>query len=412
MGSLQSSLHVSSFYLIATNVVNAGFGFFFWAGAARWYDPREVGLAAAAVSAIGLLAMVSTLGLDFAIVRFLPSATDRQAIINSSLTIGAGAALVLSCVFWGGAGIWAPALLSSRASVAFVAILICGTIFTTVMGLLSNVFLSRRQANLILAQSAVFGSTKVLVAVALVVLRRPTGLAGAWTLGLMAAVGCGLALFLPRAEDVRHRVRATVSRKIVHDVTRYALANYASAVLWGAPTFLLPLVVANVAGREAAAYFYVAFSISGLLSVIPSAVSGSLFAHGSHNEGELVRLTFESLKFSLGLLAVAIAGVFLLGGKLLLLFGKAYSLRGTALLWMLALSAIPITVNSLYFSVRRVQNRMTLVLIYMGVIVSVTVGLSYLLLPRMGLVGAGAAFLAAHGVVAMLIVASVLLWRF
>jgi O-antigen/teichoic acid export membrane protein len=97
------------------------------------------------------------------------------------------------------------------------------------------------------------------------------------------------------------------------------------------------------------------------------------------------------------------------GGRLLLLFGKAYSLHGTELLWVFALSAIPITVNSLYFSVQRVQNRMDQVLIYMGTILGVAVGLSFVLLPRIGLIGVGAAFLAAHSFVAMLIVSSYLL---
>lgn len=412
VGSLRSGLYASSAYLIATNVVSAGFGFLFWAGAARLYSPREVGLAAATVSAIGLLAGMSTLGLDFAMVRFLPRATDRQAIINSSLTIGTAAALILSLVFLGGARIWSPALLPSRANAAFVVILVIATVSTTVMSLLNGVFLARRQAQLVWAQSAVFGPIKVLMAVVLAVIWRPLGLLGAWTLGLITAVGCGLVLFLPRADDMRHQVRATASRRVVNEMTHFALANYASAVLWGAPAYLLPLVVANIAGSEVNAYFYVAFSVSGLLSVIPSAVSASLFAHGSHDEGELVHLALESLKFSMGLLAVAIAGVFLLGGKLLLLFGKAYSLQGTELLWLLALSAIPMTVNSLYFSVRRVQNRMDQVLIYIGAILGTTLGLSFILLPRIGLIGAAAALLIAHGVVAALIVTLYLLRRF
>lgn len=409
MGPLRSGLYVSSFHLIAANVVSAAFGFLFWAGAARLYDPKEVGLAAAAISAIGLLAGVSTLGLDFAMIRFLPRATDRQGIINSSLTIGAGAALILSLIFLGGAGIWSPALLPARADPAFVVILVLATVSTTVMNLLNSVFLAGRLANLVWAQSSIFSATKVVLAVLLAAVWRPIGLVGAWTLGLIAAVGCGLVLFLPRVEDRKHHLRATVSRKVLNDMTHFAFANYTSAVLWGAPTYLIPLLVANIAGREANAYFYVAFSVSGLLSVIPVAVSLSLFAHGSHDDRELVELTFASLKFSLGLLGVAIAGVFLFGGKLLLLFGKAYSLQATELLWLLALSAIPITVNSLYFGVRRVQNRMGQVLIYMGLILGVTLGLSSILLPRIGVVGAGAALLVAHSLVTMLIVTQYLL---
>ena len=407
--SLRSSMFVSSSYLVAENVVNAFFGFLFWAGAARLYTPQEVGLTAVAISVIGLVSMVSTLGLDYAMIRFLPHATDPQGIINSSLTIGASAALVLSLIFVAGAGIWSPALLPSRVGAAFVTILVVGTALRTIMGFLNSVFLARRKANLVWVQSSIFGATKLLFAVVLAIVRRPIGLIGAWTLGLTAAVGCGLMLFLPRVEERKHKLRAAISRVAINDMTHFAFANYLSTVLWSAPSYLLPLLVADVAGREATAYFYVAFSIGGLLSVIPLAVSLALFAHGSHDESQLIQLTFTSLKFSLGLLVVAVVGVFILGGRLLLLFGKAYSLEATELLWLLALSAIPITVNSLFFSVRRVQNRLDQVLVYMGLILAVTLGLSAVLLPRMGLLGAGVAWLIAHGFVAVLIAASHLL---
>ena len=403
LGSLRSSLYVDSFYLIATNIMNAAFGFLFWTGAAHLYPSQEVGLAAAAVSAIGLVAMVSTLGLDNAMIRFLPHAADPQGIVNSSLTIGAGAALALSLVFIVGTGIWAPSLLPSRTSLIFVALLVFGTVLTTIMGLLSSTFLVRKRASLVWAESVLFGGTKVVGAVVLAAAGLSLGLIGAWVLGLSAAVGCGLALFLPRVESGWHRLWPAISPGIISDMTHFAFTNYVSTVLGTAPTYLLPLLVAGVVGREATAYFYIAFSISGLLSIIPTAVSLSLFAHGSRDKTELTHLTFASFRLSLWLLAPAIGLIFVLGGKLLLVFGKAYSTQATKLLWLLALSAFPIAVNSLYFSVRRVQNRMGYVLICMGVILGVTLGLSVALLPRVGLIGAGIAWLVGQCTAAALI---------
>lgn len=401
--SLRSSHVESSLYLIAGNIVNAAFGFLFWAGAARLYAPQDVGLAAAAFSAMGLLGMVSTLGLDYAMIRFLPHARDPQGIINSSLTIAGSAALILSLAFVEGAGFWSTVLRPSRASLAFVAALVIGTVLTTIMGLLGSIYLSRKRAGLVLAQSSIFGATKVMCAVVLTAVGRPIGLIGAWIVGLGAAVGCSFAVFLPGVENGRYFARPAVSRAVVNEMTRFAFTNYLSTVLWSAPTLLLPLLVAHVAGSEANAYFYVAFSISGLLSIIPTAVSLSLFAHGSHDESELARLTLTSLRFSLGLLILAIGAVFILGGKLLLLFGRAYSVEATRLLWVLSVAALPIAVNSLYFSARRVQNRMGHLFIGMGVILVMTVGLSVVLLPRVGLIGVGVAWLVAQASVAVLV---------
>lgn len=81
-------------------------------------------------------------------------------------------------------------------------------------------------------------------------------------------------------------------------MAHFAFANYVSTVLWSAPAFLLPLLVINVLGREANAYFYIAFSISGLLAMIPMAVSLSVFAHGSHDERHLARHTLEGARFA------------------------------------------------------------------------------------------------------------------
>ncbi len=86
----RSSLLVNSYYLMAANVVMAAFGFLFWTAAARLHPPGEVGLAAAVLSVVGLVSMLSGLGLDYAMVRFLPDAADPQGIVNSALTIGVG----------------------------------------------------------------------------------------------------------------------------------------------------------------------------------------------------------------------------------------------------------------------------------------------------------------------------------
>jgi O-antigen/teichoic acid export membrane protein len=144
-------------------------------------------------------------------------------------------------------------------------------------------------------------------------------------------------------------------------------------------------------------------SVGGLLAMVPTAVSMSLFAHGSRDETDLFQRTFESARFSLLLLAPAIAGIFLFGGKVLLIFGRVYSDAGTRLLWMLALSALPLTVNYLFFSVRRVQQRMSVVIAGTVWVLMVTLGLSVFLLPKVGLFGAGIAWFTAQTSLALVI---------
>lgn len=407
----RTSLYTSSFYLMAANVTNAAFGFLFWTLAARLYPAQEVGLAAATVSAVGLLAILAVLGLDYAVVRFLPRATDAQGLINSSLTIGTAVPLALSLVFIVGLSLWSPALLPLRQSPVFVVGLTVAAVCATVSALLGGVFLARKRAELVLAQAAVFNIIRVLFAVILVAVPHALGLIGAWALGLLAAAAGGLAFFLPRVEEGRYRFRLTVRREVINDMTHFAFTNYVAAVLWSAPVFLMPLLVVNVAGPEANAYFYVASNVSGLLAMIPVATALSLFAHGSHDEARLVRYALDSARFILLLLIPAVAAVFLFGGKVLLLFGSAYSEEGTRLLWLLAASTLPMTVNFLFFSVRRVQQQMAGVVASTAWILAVTMGLGALLLPTMGLLGAGVAWFAAQSSVALVLLTRLALDR-
>jgi len=73
--------------------------------------------------------------------------------------------------------------------------------------------------------------------------------------------------------------------------------------------------------------------------------------------------------------------------KILLLFGKACSENATRLLQILALSALPLSINYTYFSMKRVEMQMRNVVGLSLLIAVVTLVLSYVLLPQIALVG-------------------------
>src|SRR3954447_8844939 len=73
------SLAANSVALIATTLAGSAFGFLFWLLAARVYSPAQVGLGAAAISALTLLTTIGEMGLGTALIRFLPGAGQQQA---------------------------------------------------------------------------------------------------------------------------------------------------------------------------------------------------------------------------------------------------------------------------------------------------------------------------------------------
>lgn len=409
--SAVSGLYGNSLYLMAANVANAGFGFLFWTVAARLYPTPEVGIAAAAVSAIGLLAILAVLGLDYALIRFLPHGADAEGIVNSSLTVAAVVGGLCSLIFLGGLGVWSPALTGVRTNVPFGSAVVLSVVGTVMMVLLASAYLSRMRAGYALGQAMIFGTVKVVLAAVLAVTARATGLVGAWAVGVSLAWLVGVFSFLPRIEGGRYRPQPTLRRAVINDMTHFAFTNYLAGLFWSAPLLILPLLVLNTIGPEAAAYFYVAVSVSGLVAMIPTAVALSLFAQGSHDESGLVRHALVSARFTLALLVPAIAGVFLFGGKVLLLFGRAYSEQGTRLLWVFALATLPLAVNFLFFSVRRVQQRMGAVIAATAWILVATLAVSVILLPRIGLEGAGVAWFSAQASAAVVILARFFLGR-
>src|SRR3990172_2254967 len=83
---LAMPLYTNVLYLWGNMLVVAVGGLGFWALVAALYRPDQVGLAAAAISALSLLAMISTVGLGMGLVSYLPRAGQRApALLNSAL---------------------------------------------------------------------------------------------------------------------------------------------------------------------------------------------------------------------------------------------------------------------------------------------------------------------------------------
>ena len=79
LSHLREPMRRASYALILGTGITSALGLLFWALAARWLTPAEVGIGAALVSATTLLANFSTLGLRNGLVRFLPEAGPRPA---------------------------------------------------------------------------------------------------------------------------------------------------------------------------------------------------------------------------------------------------------------------------------------------------------------------------------------------
>jgi len=391
------SLYRNAFYLIITHLAVPLAGFVFWIIAARFYAAEDVGLASATISAMLLLTALSTLGLDFGLVRFLPhSGQSANRMLNSSLTITGLASIILCGIFLAGTSIWSPALLFLRQNPLYLAAFVVFTGAMTLSIIVGSVFVAQRRAGFTLARALIACMLRLPLPILLAAFFHSFGIFASWGISVAVSLVIGVLFFLPRVQP-GYRLFPAISRNTVTEVMRFSLANYIANLFWLLPGYILPLMVLNMLGAEPNAYFYIAWSVGNVMTVVPLAISTSLFAEGSYDEQRLVTNTWRSLKLTFLIVVPAVIVIAIIADKLLLLFGSAYSESGTMLLRIAVLSTFPIAVNYIYMSLKRVQKKLA-VLIELSVFIAVaTLGLSYLFLPWIGINGVGLAWLGSQG---------------
>jgi O-antigen/teichoic acid export membrane protein len=226
------------------------------------------------------------------------------------------------------------------------------------------------------------------------------GIVAAWGFCVILSVVVALSFFHPIAYK-GHRPAPSIKKEVVGRMLRFSFANYIGNIFWTIPSLVLPLMVVNMQGTEQEGYFYIGWAIAGIVFIIPIAISLSMLAEAAYDENKLVMELRRSLQLIFLLLTPLIIALLLLGHYLLQFFGKAYSENALELLWILAISAIPLSLNYVYITIRRVEKRMRSVIWLSAFIAAATLVSSYFLLKVMGIKGAGIGWLASQGIAAI-----------
>jgi len=401
---ITTPLYSNAFYLMLNTAVMALCGFFFWMVVARFYTEAEVGFSSAIISAISLIAIISLVGLNTSLIRFLPQADKPQELMNTCYTLSSLVSLIVASVFVVGLGFWSPALAFIQQNAIFTAAFIVFALLWTLSSLVDSTFIARRRASFVLSKNTIYSVLKIPLPVLFVLFFRTFGIVASWGIAIAIALAVSLFLFLPKVQNPYKPV-PTLRSGLIKDMWHYSAGNYLANLLASSPTLILPLMVVNLLGAEQNAYFYIAWAIAGLLFAIPGAVSQSLFAEGSHFEDKLRENVTKSLKFTFLLLVPAVIIFILVGKWLLLAFGQSYSLNALKLLWILSLSSLPRSINYIYTSILRVKSRLKELMAIWGFMAISVLLASYLIMPATGIIGIGYAWLGAQAVVAIYILA-------
>jgi O-antigen/teichoic acid export membrane protein len=391
----------NSLYIMFSSIFGAGFGFIFWIFAAKFYSTENVGVATALISSMGFLVLLSKAGLDFSIIRFF-SAGERNKVFNTSLIVTTLLAILFGLIYIFGIDIFSPELylLKSPLNAAlFIIILVINSI-TTLTGIS---FISDRKGKYHCLQSIITGS-RLLFLIPFINFKA---------IGIYSAVGISfffsllVSIYLITKSGIK--LGYVIDKNYLKNSFEFSAGNYLVSLFMLGPTMILPVLILNILGAENAAYYFIAYSISSLLFMIPNSISLSLFVEGSHGE-EMKKTVLKSLFLIYSLLIPSIAILCLFGGNILKIVSIEYAEKGLELLQLLAISYIFLGISQTYFSIKRIQNSILNIVFINGFSFISLIGLSYKFMTTYGIIGVGYASILSNALMCILIIGAIL-WK-
>ncbi len=394
---MNDSLYKNSIYLMLSTAITAGLGFFFWMIVTRLYTPEKVGLASTLISIISLITTFSLLGLNTALVRYLPTSERKNDKINTVFTISVLATLVVTTIFLLGINTFSPKLMFIKENLYYAIFFIASMIFMTLFTMIDSVLLAYRSAKYTLVKSSIFGVVKVILPLLLVSLGA-MGIFGSVTIAAGVAFVYALIVLIVK---FGYKLKPVLYDDIIKRMFPYSFGNYVAGFFGSLPTMILPLMITNRINAETTAYYYIAMMMANLLFVIPQATTNSLFAEGSYDEREFKKQIKKAFKVITLILIPAILFMILFGKYVLMTFGDNYSTEGFIVLELLALSGVFISINCIGGTVFMVKHKIKQ-LIFINILgSSLILILSYLLIQK-GLMGIGLAWVIGQSIVSMI----------
>lgn len=391
-------------YLMFSTIILSVLGFVFWIFVAHLYSPAQIGSASALIAVMLLISYVSYIGLNSSLVRFLARSKYPSGDINASiLAVGGVAALSSVAVLLAGGALFTDNLAYFRDDPVGRVLFVVMNVVATVNVLTDSVFIARRRAKYHTIAYTVFGTVRLILPILLIA----AGAMGIFLAFVVAGgVSLALSLFMMWRGCDYHPLTKPHWRFII-DSRRYTTHNYIANLLVALPGQLLPTFMIVNLGATQTGFFTMAWTMANLLYVIPTAITNSLLAEGSHDPHEQKRNLGHAVRVMVAFLVPIVAVAILVAPYLLHLFGAQYSQQSSLPFQILAFATLFLAANSIGTTIMNLEHRSGSVVIVQLAIVLVTFGLAQVLLPQ-GTAGIGLAFLGgmAAGTVTQLIILS------
>ena len=335
--------------------------------------------------------------------RFVPLAgSGARELIRRCTAIAAVAGVLFGLVFALGAGLWAPDLVEAVGQPALFLFFVISTPVWTLFVLQDSTLTAIKRATTVPVKNLIFSVLKIVLLGVAAWVGFASGIAVSWAIGTLLCV-VGLSLWLMRNAPPGPVPGAPPEGTPVtlRDVAGFVRYDYAGNVCWQVAMFGLQLVVLALAGPEAAATYGVAWQIGAALYLVVNGMGQSLVAHLAADPTGLQAAVRSMVVKALTLLVPAVAVIAPAAYLVMWVFGTEYAETGALLLALLALSAIPNVITQSAVWAARVQRRGAVQVAVPATLAVLVITGTVLLLPVLGVTGAGVAWLGAQIIVAV-----------
>ena len=399
----------NAYALVATTGLTAGLGLVYWGLAAHSYRPTEVGRAYAAIALLMLLAGITQLNLVNVLPRFLPRAgTGTTRMVLSAYGASALAAVVVVGIFvsFGGAD---EVLAVGRSPWGLRAVFVGAVVGWNLFTLQDSVLAGVRAAVWVPLENAVFAATKIVLLVLLAGSLPRIGAFVSWTIpAALAIVPVNVLLF--RRILPRHVAASSAQQSLPTgaELTRYVAGDYVGGLFLLSSMTVLPLLVAQISGFRANAFFSTAWLVVGAFDLMLANIGVSFTVEGVIDEERLPHLARSVARLSAAI-ALPTALVLVVGAPFVLsLLSSEYRAGGVGVLRLVAVAMPFRAVTVLFLSLARVRREIGRLVAVQALSCVLVLGSAALLLPGHGIVGAAAGYLGAQVLVALVVAAPVL----
>lgn len=383
-------------HLVSSTAITSLLGIVFWAAAARWYTPSEVGVANAALAAATLLATAAQLSLGSVFNRYLARAgRHTNWILRRTYAVVSVLAIALALVAIGALS-GTEFVEGPVAAITFVIAVWALALFV----IQDSALLGLGKSNIVPIENALFAIGKIILLPLCIGLSVVSGIFAAWIAAAVASVVAVSGYVLLRAGPRRSAAPNGVPLPPRRTLYRQIIAQFATLFAGQAGVMVVPLIVIGTLGAAQNGYLTVPWLVSSSFGALFMNVVSSFTYHVRRGDP----VTPASFARFVGMLAgLGVGGgvvVTVAAPLVVTILAPGYEAFATDLMRLVGVSVPFAAFFMIPTTFWWLENRMFLVAAAYALRAALVIAITWILLPSADLAAAGVALVIANVVVA------------